>query len=102
LIKECQVSQKINIANNIGVFLGQGLKSSFDKYADIQMKQIVENQEYADMNQLYNANKAIMCIDALIIFLSAISLYKYTQKLVPRLEIIKITIITFISGTFMN
>ena len=66
------------------------------------MKQIVDNEDYIDMSQLYYSNKVIMSIDAFIIFLSAISLYKYTSKLVPRLEIIKITIITFLQGTFKN
>ena len=45
-------------------------------------------------------NKLVQFTDSVIIIVSAISLLKYTIAAVPELETIKITILTFMRGTF--
>jgi hypothetical protein len=100
LIMGSSGAQKINFANNIMVFLGQGLKNVFDIIAAKQLEQVIAGDAYVDMTTLFLFNKFVMFMDSMIICVSSVSLLKYTIAAVPDLEIIQLSILSFIKNTF--
>ena len=82
------------------VFIGQGLKNVFDSVATKQLEQVITGEKYVDMTSLFLFNKFVMFLDSMIICVSSVSLLKYTIAAVPDLEIIQLSILSFMKNTF--